>query len=262
MSIFAAKHTLIILSLSCLCLFFASALVFGQKKDSACFEIKHLDFFGIEKLDIDWPDTEIDGLLKADDYQPTHSTSFFVPMVVKELAAYHSCTKNKTNTERLKKLVNLYIKLRKGNLSSLTSDMPFDKVLEIIRQDFYDQVNDDELLDQMIYSMDDGPLTGEATKIFPKDIEPIIVQTQFGSIKLAQGKERVYAGAFDKNEKPLWIKILKGTVPERYLKNFQPEKIELNEFEAASILTFFADGERVKIYVRPNGRFMFYTHSW
>jgi hypothetical protein len=243
-------------------IFIAVSSTLGQGNNADCFEVKHLDFFGLDKVAHVWPDDEIDELLNLEDKQPEHRTSFLIPMIVKQLAEYHPCIKKRTDFERYNKLIALYLKIRRGEPSALRSMSFFDSQLDMIRNDFYKQVNDDELLLEMIYSMDDGPLTGEDAKVFPKNGKASVAVTRFGNIKLSQGNERIYVGAFDKNNQPMWIRILKGTMPERYLKNLHQGKIELNEFEIASIITIFADGESLKIYVRPNGRFMFYTHSW
>ncbi len=257
-----AKRKFVFLTLSCLCLLFASHSILGQNKDRGCFEFKHLDFFGLDGREINWPKSVIDQLLESEDNTPAYRTSFLVPMIVKQLSVFHSCTKKDIDVNRFKKLVNLYLKFRHGKPQSITPSLPIDEVLALIRKDFDDQINDDELLQQMIYSMDDGPLAGEISRSFPTNGKPFVIRTQFGTLKLSQVNERLYAGAFDKNEKSLWSRILKGTVPEHYLKNFDTHKIELKEFEAAGILSLSADGERLKIYFRPDGRFMFYTYSW
>lgn len=259
------RYTLISSVLPFLIIIFAAAClsVSGQANGSECFEVKYLDFFGFKGQKVSWPDSEIEGLLQSKDNQPTHSTNFLVPMIVKQIAEYHSCGNNKSDSDRFRKLVKLYLKFRRGKPESLVPTISADKAIELIRKDFYDQVNDDELLHELIFTMDDGPFKGENAESFPtgKDIVPVIINTRFGSIKFVQAKERIYFGALDKNDKMLWLKILQGASGQ-YLKTFSPEKINLEEFEAVGCLTLFVNGERLTVYLRPNGSFIYYTHSW
>lgn len=247
--------TVLILSLS--------VLVKGQQTPTRdCFEIRYLDIFGLDKVEVSWPDSEIDGLLLKVQDKSVNERRFLIPIIVKQLAEYHSCIKKRSDLERFRKLTQLYLQIRPGVDDKLRSFSFTDQQLELIRRDFYEQVNDDELLHQLIYTMDDGPLQGELAKSIPRSGKPIILPTKFGELRVLQSKGRIYVAGFDKKDKLLWARILRGTVPERYLKTFDPQKIDLREFEAAGRLSFFADGERVNIYFRPNGRFLYYTHSW
>ena len=64
---------------------------FGQNSElKDCYEIKYLDFFGLDQMEIiKWPESEINGLMKMDfDKDRGDSmikTNFIIPMIVYQL---------------------------------------------------------------------------------------------------------------------------------------------------------------------------------
>ena len=67
-------------------LIFASN-TFAQKADKSCFEVKYLDFFGLDKIDeINWSDKEISGLIETDYFKKFDETRFLIPFLVRSIA--------------------------------------------------------------------------------------------------------------------------------------------------------------------------------
>ncbi len=132
---------------------------YAQQTSTDCFEIKHLDFFGIDKVNTTWTVEDINQMLKLQDEGGADSY-FLIPLIVKQLAEYHSCERNRTDTDRYSKLEMLYLNLRPKIANNLAAASSRDGRLEIIRQDFYDQVDNDEMMHRLIYTMDDGPFVG------------------------------------------------------------------------------------------------------
>jgi len=114
----------------------------------------------------------------------------------------------------------------------------------------------------MLGGFDDGPLKGKATGSMPKTNNAITLKVKFGEMRIAASANRLYVGAFDRKGRTRCVRILTGAHDDRFLKRFEPTKIGLSEYEAGTVLRLFVDGERLTLYVRPNGRFGFYSHSW
>lgn len=241
------------------CIFFGSSL--GQAGQETCTEIKHLDFFGLRNIEFSWPMSEIDGLLISEHTKPLERTNFLIPMIVKQLADYRSVCSPSIDDARFEKLVFLYLQSRNYAPAKMSSH-PIDEQLEFIVKDFYAQVEDDKLLPYMLSGFDDGPLKGELARTMPERAQIIKVKAKFGDLQIAAYKDRIYVGAFDMKGKRLWVRILRGTHSSRYLKRFDSSKISVSEYDAATVLTLITDGEKLTLFTRPNGRFVFYSHSW
>ena len=134
---------------------FCITSILGQTKKD-CFEIKYLDFFGVENLDtIKWPHSELDQLLKTDfakyDNRKNRKTNFLVPFIVLQIKDFHPSCSNHFDTSIFRKLKELYFKIRQQDVSSI-NNKPILTQLELIRQDFYSQVQNDSLLPYMGYT--------------------------------------------------------------------------------------------------------------
>ena len=242
------------------CFFAATAI--GQTTTDNCFEAKYLDLFGLASKDVHWSDSDINGLLTQVRNEPSNH-KFLIPAIVKQLADYHPCRKKlEYNQERFLNLVGLYVGIRGEPIKFVWEYSFIDNHIEAIRKDFYDQVLNDKMLPSLIYTMDDGPLQGEIVSKFPTSKPISSAATPFGEIQFIAQASRLYAVAVNKSGKTLWARILKGTNPNRYLTRISPGPIAVDKYEAVVVVSPFVDGERLSMYVRPNGSFVFYTHSW
>lgn len=245
-----------------LSLVLAVGTVSAQSPNKDCFEVKYLDLFGLDSKELHWPDGEIDGLLDFVGNKQSNQ-NFLLPAIVKQLADYHPCRKKlEYHQERFLKLVSLYVGIRGESLEFVRTYSFITQQIEAIRKDFYDQVLSDNMLPSLIYTMDDGPLQGETVKVLPKSKTTNRAATPFGEIRFIVRANRLYAVAVNKSGKTLWTRILKGTNPDRYLSSISPEPIAVGTFEAVVVVSPFVDGERLSMYLRPNGSLVYYTHSW
>lgn len=241
-------------------------LVFGhsisaQIPTNKCFEIKYFDFFGLdERQKINWPDTELDSLLKTDFQKDGIKTSFLIPWIVFQLKDFHPRCNYKSDLERLKKLLNLYFRIRDQNFGSIQGKSIAEQ-LDFVRDDFYSQVLDDSLLVHMTYSMDDGPLKGEIPKRVPNFSNGKHIRTDFGRLTIFKNAGRIYLTAADHKKRVIWARIMTGVAPKRYFTD-----LEFNEtaIEKTSLATrvHLHTSERLTLYLKNDGRFMYYFHSW
>lgn len=235
----------------------------GQESDERCTDLKHLEFFGLKDISPpSWTETELEALIKQEKKTKSlEKTNFLIPLLVLQIAEYDPKCSKRQDTERFRKLTLLYSSIR-GYETAAFSNLTIEKQIDFVRTDFYRQVDNDKLVVYMLSGFDDGPLEGETTQEFPMENLKHAAKTEFGQIRFAQAEERVFVAAFDADNKLLWSRILKGTVPERYLNAISAKPVEVKSYDAAIVIGVFADGEKLNLYVRPNGRFMFYTHSW
>jgi hypothetical protein len=192
----------------------------AQNKD--CFEVKYLDFFGIEDFDtIKWPDSELNQLLKTDftknEKDKKYKTNFLIPMIVIQLKGFHPICEKLPDTTQYNKLIQLYFNIRQQD-KSVINRKTIPKQLEFIRQDYYDQVLNDTLLPLMNYTLDDGPLFGKLSKYIPKLDGEKFIETDFGKLTIIESNEKQFLIATNKNQEVLWLRIMTGT-SDRILKD-------------------------------------------
>jgi hypothetical protein len=246
------------LSIAILCFYGISVC---QKSTADCFEIKHLDFFGLDKIEKhEWAEDELDQLLDSENTISQNRTSFLVPIIVWQLKEFHPNCNKSPNRKKFDKFVKLYFKIRMQNISN-GKNQNIEEQLVLIRDDFYSQLNDDKLLPDMIYTMSDRPLYGEIPKVIPKSKSSQSKDTTFGKITLIKTKNRVVLVATDKQNKVIWSRIMTGVNPTRYLLklDFDPNAVE--ETPLATIIHLWTS-ERLTLYLRPDGKFIYYSHSW
>ena len=238
----------------------ALCLVLYATASANCFELKHYEFFIPEEArDIRWDEQQLNELIEL---KTADDRNWLVPAIVTQLAHYEAaCGKLKAD-ERFGLLMRLYSRIR-GNESLQSKDLSVVEKLRVIQNDFDRQIEDDHLFPELIYTMDDGPFSGE---VGPKNKDHALEfkehPTSFGKLRVSNLKDRVAIAALDKGNNILWSRILKGSAPERYLMKATLDTVEVREADIATVLTVFVDGERLKLYMRPSGRFIYYTHSW
>ncbi len=235
---------------------------FAQKAEKNCFEVKHLDFFGLDKIDeIDWSVEEINDLLKTDYSVKYDDTRFLIPILVRYLKDFHPVCNKSIDTERFDKLTTLYFKVRIKDISPIKNKSVEEK-LNFIRDDFYVLVQDVQSLPRMTYGWDDGPLYGEIPKSVSKSKPLEKITANFGELSISESNNKILLVATDKQNKIIWSRVIKGANPDRYLRNLKFEKDAMEKTSLATIFHFYSEGERLNLYLKPNGEFMYYYHSW
>ncbi len=245
-----------------LAFFIFASLAVAQSADKDCFEVKHFDFFGLDnKSKIDWSDEEIDELFKTDYSQAESSTSFLIPPIVFQLKDFHPNCGKSIDKKRFNGLVSLYFKVRQKDVSILENKTIAER-LNFIREDYYSQLQDERLLSHMRYTMDDGPLYGEIPKSVPKSKPLEAIATDFGKLSIIKSNDRIFVIAKNKANKRIWSRIMKGANTDRYLENLKFDKNSVEKTSLATIVHFYSEGERLNLYLKPNGNFMYYFHYW
>lgn len=236
--------------------------IVAQNVANGCFEIKYLDFFGLDKIDRpDWSDKELSELLEMNYAEKFENTRFFIPMLVRYLQDFHPNCNKSIDEIRFNKLVDLYFKVRLKDGSAIQNKSVEEK-LNYIRDDFYNLVKDDKSLPQMQFTFDDGPLYGETAQVSPTTKPLESISTDFGKLSILEANNHIFIVATDKNDKPIWSRIMKGANPDRDLQNLKFDKTPMTKTSLATIVGFYSEGERLSLYLKPNGEFMYYYHSW
>lgn len=235
----------------------------AQNKD--CFEVKYLDFFGIADFDtIKWPDSELNQLLKTNftknEKEKKYKTNFLIPMIVLQLKGFHPNCNKLPDTTQYNKLIQLYFNIRQQDKSAI-SCKTLAQQLEFIRQDYYDQVLNDTLLPFMNFTMDDGPILGQLSKYIPKLDNGKFIETDFGKLTIINTNENHFLIATNKNQEVLWKRIMTGT-SDRILKDLHFGKNPVFKTSRAYIISMGSEGERLTLYLKLDGNFMYYYHSW
>lgn len=253
------RHTLILFGF-----LFWTITFFGQTK-SDCFEVKYLDFFGIENLDtIKWPASELDQLLKTDfakdEKEKKEKTNFLIPFIILQLKGYHPSCSQSIDTSTFRKLKELYSKIRQQDFSIYNSK-PISTQLEIIRQDFYSQVQNDTLLPFMGYTLDDGPFYGQLSEYIPDYKKGQTYKTEFGTLYITKHSGKVFLTVLNNQGSHRWTRIMTGN-NNHLLTEISFSEKDIFKTSLGYQLRMFSEGEALKLYLKSNGDFRYYFHSW
>lgn len=238
--------------------------VWGQNK-TACFEIKYLDFFGLDGFDtLKFPADQLDQLLLSDFTSTKASgerrTNFLIPPIVMQLRPYHPNCSTTADTSTFRKLTQLYFKIRQLDLTVI-NDQPISDQLNYIRDDFYTQVQNDSLLPFMSYTLDDGPFFGQLLKPVPDYKKGRAYQVSFGTLYLTKKAGKVLLTAVNKQGKHLWTRVMTGN-SNRLLTDIQLSRENIRTTSLGYTIRMIADGEGLTLYLKSNGDFLYYFHSW
>lgn len=234
---------------------------FAQKVKENCFEVKYLDFFGLDKVgDVEWSDKVMDELLKMDYEKEFMGTRFYIPILVYLLKDFHPACNKSIDIEKFNKLVALYSKVTLLD-SSFIENKSIEGKLNFIRGDFYRLVKIKDLLPLMRFTFDDGPLYGEIPKAVPSAKPLDSVVTDFGKLSIVESDEKTFLVAIDKRNKTIWARIMKGVDSDHYLGNLRFDKNSVEKTSLAYIIHLYA-GERLTLYLKLDGKFMYYYFSW
>jgi hypothetical protein len=253
------RQTLLIISL-----FFLTVAAFGQTKQN-CFEIKYLDFFGVEELDtMKFSSSELDQLLITDlaknEKEKARKTNFLIPFIVMQLKGYYPTCSTNIDTSTFRKLKQLYFKIRQSDIS-IIKGKSISNQLEYIRQDFYSQVQNDTLLPFMNYTLDDGPFYGQQSKYIPNYKKGTAYTTDFGTLFITKYPNKIFVTVINKQGKHLWTRIMTGN-SNRQLTEINLSKENITKTSLGYTIGMFSEGEALKLYLKSNGDFRYYFHSW
>lgn len=251
-----------ITSILLLFVFFAFAeYATAQHENKNCFEVKYLDFFGLDKIgEIKWSDEEINELLEMDYEKEFRGTRFYIPILVYQLKDFHPACNKTIDIGRFNKFVSLYSKVTLLD-DSYIKNKSIEGKLNFIREDFYRLVQIEDLLPLMRFTFDDGPLYGEIPKVVPNTKPLDSVNTDFGKLSIVEFNKKTFLIASDKKNKIMWSRIVKGVDPDSYLSNLRFDKNPIENTSLAYIIHLYA-GERLTLFLKPNGKFMYYYYSW
>tara|TARA_R110002111_G_scaffold61358_1_gene102038 strand:+ start:125 stop:889 length:765 start_codon:yes stop_codon:yes gene_type:complete len=238
--------------------------LFGQESKD-CYEIKYLDFFGLDKMEIiKWPESELDGLSKMDFAkdrgQSEIKTNFIIPMIVYQFKEYHpNCNKN-IDTSYFNKISEIYLKIREIDSTEFLQKSIAEKI-DFLRADFYSQVENVEYLPKMTTTFDDGPFYGidytEKSELKPTKTQ----ETEFGTLVVSKAGDKTILASIDKNGNTIWRKSITGLSDRNLTElDFTENPMEYNS--VATVAHMYSEGERFTLYLKSDGSFMYYFHSW
>ena len=227
-----------------------------------CFEIKGLEFFVPASVGtVHWSEEELTKLATSEGIKTRHDY-WLVPPLLKQLAEYYPGCEKRATDERFDLLLKLFAAVR-PNVRFPSPDIPTGKRIEAVRDDFYRLLHDDASFSKLIYTLDDGPLDGEVvTNTKEKPLASRDVATAFGTLRIANHTNRVVVTAIATDNRVMWSRVLKGVVPERYLESATLDSISVEQTDFVTVARFYVDGEKLSLYVRPTGKFLYYKHSW
>jgi len=239
---------------------------FGQTPAAKdCYEVKYLDFFGLEDVEMEkWEGVDLLPLknidIGNDRVDSSVKTSFFIPAVARQLEQFHPNCTEEQDTAYIAQLTALYCGIREINLS-LLSDKTVLEQIDFMRDDFYAQVKDVDYLAAMTFTLDDGPFYG--VDIDPKQaLKPSEVQaTTFGQLSISNSGDEIVLTATNKAGTILWQKSITG-LKERYITKMHFREDPLEHNSVATKVHYYANGQRLTLYLTEEGEFMYYYHSW
>lgn len=238
--------------------------LFGQDSND-CYEIKYLDFFGLDQVEtVKWSESELEKLLKIDFTKdrgkPEIKTNFIIPMIACQLKEYHPNCKEVVDTKYFNKIAELYLKIRKIDSTEFIKKSIIEKI-DFLRTDFYFQVQNVEYLPKMTTTFDDGPFYGVNYK---KKSELKLIaskETEFGTLVISTANNEVILTSKAKNGNIIWRKSITGLFSRKLTElHFTDKPIEYNS--VATVAHMYSEGERLTLYLKNDGSFMYYYHSW
>lgn len=241
--------------------FFLCCCSLLRAQTNNCFEIKYLDFFELDKEeDIKWPADELDALLSDttlnDPRFTRNKTNFLIPLLIVQMAQYHPDCNTQNDTATWGKMLALYKKIRQNDFPGLNSKTRSEQ-LELLRTDFYSQVNNDSLLPYMIFTIDQGPFFGQLSKYVVNYSKGVKQKTDFGYLVFTSYARKFFLTVLDKEERHIETKVLA-----QYVVNKLPPVIFTpNDIKHTSLgytITVSSLGNPFTMYLKENGELRYY----
>ena len=243
---------------------FCTTSIWAQTQKN-CFEIQYLDYFEIENLDsLQWPEVELDQLLKMDFAKEKkdviRKTNFLIPFIVLQMKNHHPSCSAHSDTTVFRKLKELYFKIRQIDATSINLE-PISTQIEMIRQDFYTQVQNDSLLPYMRYTLDDGPFYGKLSQKIPDYKLSKAYHTEFGKLYITKESEKIFLTVVNPQNKHVWTRIMTKN-KDQYIGEIQFSEKDILKTSLGYQLRMHSDGEALNLYLKNNGDFGYYFLSW
>lgn len=247
------------------CILFISIVIFsnsaiGQGND--CFEIKYLDYFGLSSddsvpLDIAQWQKLLDHKIVDEDKK---RTLFFIPFIISTIKGFHPLCNRQKDTTAYNVLTKVYSRIRGIDMRSL-QNKPIAAQLEFFRDDFYQQVQNDSLLPYMKYTMDDGPFYGKDTS-YTEAKDNQLLLTTFGTLVISKcSKDVTCITVIDQKNRIRWTKkMVKNN--DNAIQNISLGKENIYKTSLGYTIVMSGDGEKLTLYLKDNGDFRFFFHSW
>ena len=140
-------------------------------------------------------------------------------------------------------------------------EVSIEEKIDFIRTDFYKQVEDINYLPKMTMTFDDGPFYGVPFEE-PSVLRTIeMKETNFGFLTVSKVDDKMILTSENKNKKIIWQKIITGRSNRKLTElKFSNKPIEYNS--VATVIHMSSEGERFTLYLKKDGSFMYYFHSW
>jgi hypothetical protein len=238
-------------------------IAFGQQSKEPCYEVSHLDFFGLEGIELTkWPESETDGLKELTRKEQMKDSSmnvnFIVPMIVYQLQEFHPNCVQPIDSNYLYKIIDVYCTIRQFDQDTFTQK-PLITQIDLVRNDFLKLIKEDQNLIKMNFTIDDGPFYGIDTENEGAIVKT--VETSFGKLLISSYEGKSVLTTKDKNGGVIWRKIMTGLMDITF-DEINISDNYLNETSLATMVYLFAAGEQLTLYIKNDGRFMYYYHSW
>jgi hypothetical protein len=111
----------------------------------------------------------------------------------------------------------------------------------------------------MSFVLDDGPFQG--VDVEGRGTSQKSIEASFGELIISEVEQEGILTALDENGEVIWRKEITG-LDERSLGEITTAIHPVRETSLATIFNLYASGERLTVYVKNDGRFMYYYHSW
>lgn len=236
----------------------------ASQSQKDCFEIKYLDYFVGDTSDFSWPAEELDQLLMEDfastEGEKNRKTNFLVPLIIFQLKNYHPLCAKKPDTLLYAKLVQLYSRIRQQDYAILAG-LTVEAQLDFIRADYYKQIANDSLLPYLSFTLDDGPLYGEVPVVIPDYKKGNMYDVGFGKLFLLNKSGKISLTFENKDGKHVWTRLMTG-VSKLPLSNLLFSKENVFSTPFGYVLQMSANGESLNLFLKSNGEFRYYFHSW
>ena len=245
-------------------LFFSSANLIGQKDTiDNCYEIRYLDFFGLDQIKVEkWSYEDREDLIELSlsvfENDSSIQNNFISPLLIWQMKGMHPSCNNEIDTVYLNWLISAYCQIRRINTSELKRKSISGQI-DVLRDDFYRQVNNEEVLPKLLFTFDDGPFYGNDIVHVGELIER--VDTPFGMIQLSKYQEMFIVSGIDREGRVIWRKSITG-LQNRYLKEVFFTDFPISKNSLTYNIKFGAEGEALTLYLKHSGDFLFYFHSW
>lgn len=196
--------------------------------------------------------------------QELKTANFFAPMIIKEIRDFHQdseiSAKEKSILIELSKALG---KIWNDETLEITENKSKNEICIItnsIINKYHKLSEDDSQFYKMIFTMDDGPFYGIDTNEEFKKINEITFD-QFKLIQRGNESENTLE-IIDENGNLKWRKIIARSDDYKIQSLSFPKEAVKVKNELGYKLALLGDGELIQLYLKKNGDFRLFFHSW